>query len=72
MKEAEAIYEDDPDQTQLGRTLIEQKLDIARAYMYTTWGIDIDELRATILRRQVNITSGKVDLTDLTINSGTN
>lgn len=72
MKAADAIYEDDPNQTQPGRTLIEQKLDIARAYMYTTWGIDIDELRATILRRQGNITSGKVDLTDLTLNSGTN
>lgn len=68
MEAADEIYEDDPEQTMTGRVLIEQKLDIARAYMHNTWGIDIDKLRDTILRRQGNVTSGKIDLTDLTIN----
>jgi substrate import-associated zinc metallohydrolase lipoprotein len=69
MTAADAMWDDDPDQTQTGRVLIEQKLDIAREYMYSTWNIDIDELRDCILRRQGNITSGKVDLMDLTLNS---
>lgn len=68
MEAADDIYEGDPNQAQTGRVLIEQKLDIARAYMHNTWGIDIDKLRDTILRRQGNVTSGKIDLTDLTIN----
>lgn len=68
MEAADDVYEGDPNQAQTGRVLIEQKLDIARAYMHNTWGIDIDKLRDTILRRQGNVTSGKIDLTDLTIN----
>ena len=68
MEAADDIYDGDPNQAQTGRVLIEQKLDIARAYMHNTWGIDIDKLRDTILRRQGNVTSGKIDLTDLTIN----
>lgn len=68
MEAADDIYEGDPNQAQTGRVLIEQKLDIARAYMHNTWGIDIDKLRDTILRRQGNVTSGKIDLTDLTVN----
>ena len=71
MEAADDIWDQDPEQTQTGRKLIEQKLDIARAYMNDVWNIDIDELRDCILRRQGNITSGKVDLTDLTVN-GTN
>ncbi len=67
MKQAETMYEDDLNQTQTGRVLIEQKLDIARAYMNDTWGIDIDKLRDCILRRQDNVTRGLVDLTDLTV-----
>lgn len=71
MQAADATWEQDLDQTQTGRVLIEQKLDIARAYMHDVWNIDIDELRDCILRRQTNVTTGKVDLTDLTVN-GTN
>ena len=67
MKQAETMYEDDLNQTQTGRVLIEQKLDIARAYMNDTWGIDIDKLRDCILRRQDNVTRGFVNLTDLTV-----
>lgn len=50
-----------------GRSLLNQKLDRVRSYMRDTFDIDIDELRATILRRQQDVVDGKVDLTDLTI-----
>lgn len=69
MKAAETKWEEDADQTQTGRVLIEQKLDITRDYMHTVWNIDLDELRDCILRRQLDITSGKIDLTDLTLSS---
>lgn len=71
MKAADTTWSDDPDQVQTGRVLIEQKLDITRDYLFTTWNIDIDELRDCILRRQADITSGKIDLTDLTVNATT-
>jgi substrate import-associated zinc metallohydrolase lipoprotein len=32
-----------------GATLLQQKLDIVRSYMQDSWGIDIDELRSTVL-----------------------
>lgn len=52
---------------QPGRDLIEQKLNIMRAYMTDQWGIDIDKLRATILQREADVANGKVNLTDLTV-----
>ncbi len=67
MVAADTVWDQDPEQTQTGRALIEQKLDIMRAYMFDTWGIDIDELRDCILRRQGNIVSGLIDLTDITV-----
>ena len=67
MKEADTKWSDDLKQTETGRSLIEQKLDIVRAYMHDTWNIDLDELRDCILRRQDNVTRGMVDLTDLTV-----
>ena len=67
LKAADTMYADDINQTETGRSLIEQKLDIVRAYMSDTWNIDMDELRDCILRRQANITDGLVDLTDLTV-----
>ena len=69
MKAAETKWSEDANQTQTGRILIEQKLDITRDYMRTVWNIDLDELRDCILRRQLDITSGKIDLTDLTLSS---
>ena len=72
MKDADAVWEEDPDQSQKGRVLIEQKLDIVRAYMNDTWNIDIDVLRDCILRRQTNVSTGKIDLTDLTVNGSQN
>lgn len=50
-----------------GAKNIQAKLDIVRNYLETSWGIDIDALRATIMRRQKDIFSGKVDLTDISI-----
>ena len=67
MKAAEGVYEDDPDQSQTGRALIEQKLDIVRSYMHDTWNIDIDELRNCILTRQANVVAGKIDLHDISV-----
>ena len=40
-----------------GRLLLEQKNDIMRAYMLSTWDINIDELRKVVLRRQNEIWS---------------
>lgn len=68
MKLADTMWEEDPDQQLTGRVLIEQKLDIVRAYMSETWGIDLDELRDCILVRQANLVSGKVDLDDISVN----
>ena len=67
MKLADTMWEEDPDQQLTGRVLIEQKLDIVRAYMSETWNIDIDELRDCILTRQANLVSGKVDLDDISL-----
>ncbi len=50
-----------------GRDNLESKLDIVRSYMSNSWGVDIDELRQSILRREQDIADGKIDLTDLTI-----
>ncbi|WP_287212424.1 putative zinc-binding metallopeptidase [Muribaculum sp.] len=49
------------------RAKIQQKLENVRNYMMDSFGIDIDDLRRVIQRRQEEVVSGKVDLTDLTI-----
>ena len=49
-------------------SLITAKLDLVRSYMLGTYDINIDQLRATILRRQDEVSAGQVDLTSLTIN----
>lgn len=51
-----------------GAALIQKKLDIVRTYMKTEWNIDLDELRAEVLRRENNVINGSVSLTDLSIN----
>lgn len=50
-----------------GAELLKTKLDFVRSYMQDTFNIDIDVLRAAILRRQAEVEAGEVDLTDLTI-----
>ncbi|MBR1688294.1 MAG: putative zinc-binding metallopeptidase [Prevotella sp.] len=50
-----------------GARKITAKLDIVREYMQTSWGIDIDQMRNVIQRRQNEVAAGKIDLTDLSI-----
>lgn len=50
-----------------GAALIGAKFDIVQEYMLKTWGIELDQLRSTILRRQNDVVNGKVDLTDISI-----
>ena len=38
-----------------GSAIISQKFDIVYNYMKNTWGIDLDELQAVILKRQAEI-----------------
>lgn len=45
-----------------GRNLIQRKFDIVYEYMRSTWGIDLDELRDIVLRRQKEISQGVIDL----------
>ncbi|MCM1021672.1 MAG: putative zinc-binding metallopeptidase [Muribaculum sp.] len=49
------------------KSLINQKLDIVRDYMMTNFNIDIDMLRDVIQRRQQEVVSGQVDLTDVSV-----
>lgn len=51
-----------------GKSAISQKLDIIRTYFSTYFGIEIDELRDVIQRRQTDVADGKIDLVDLTVN----
>jgi substrate import-associated zinc metallohydrolase lipoprotein len=55
------------DDSKIPSELINTKLDIIRRYMKENFNIDIDVLRATIQRRQADISAGKVDLTDVTV-----
>ena len=50
-----------------GSQLLQAKLEIVKNYMQDSWGINMDKLRDTILRRQADLTAGKVDLTDISV-----
>lgn len=50
-----------------GAPLLQAKLDIVKSYMKDSWGIDMDKLRDTILRRQADLAAGKIDLTDISV-----
>ena len=50
-----------------GAPLLQAKLDIVKSYMKDSWGIDMDKLRDTILRRQADLAAGKVDLTAISV-----
>lgn len=65
MKDAEGTWDGDLDQTISGRELIEQKLGITRAYLHDVWGIDIDQLRQVVMRRQNDIANGRIDLNNI-------
>lgn len=47
---------------------ITAKLDIVKGYMLDSWNIDLDELRACVLRRMADVNAGKVDLTSIELN----
>ena len=51
-----------------GDKLIMAKMELVRKYMKETFNIDIDQLRAAVLRRQAEVMAGQVDLTSLEIN----
>jgi hypothetical protein len=51
-----------------GDQLILAKLAQVRKYMADTFNIDIDQLRAAVLRRQADVVAGEVDLTSLDVN----
>lgn len=51
-----------------GRKAINKKLEIVKDYMLNGFGIDLDELRSVLQRRQAEVVDGKVNLTDLTLN----
>ena len=48
-----------------GARLLAAKLDIVKNYMLTTYEIDLDLLRASLQRRQKQVTGGYIDLTCL-------
>ena len=48
---------------------LNEKLSIVKRYMSDTWGIDLDELRDVIQRREAEIAAGKVSLTDISTNN---
>lgn len=50
-----------------GSSLITAKLDIVKSYMKTSFDIDLEEIRASVLRRQEDVVNGEVDLTSLEI-----
>lgn len=51
-----------------GRGYLETKLSYVRSYMQEKFGVDIDQLRETVLRREQDIIDGKVDLSDISLN----
>lgn len=56
-----------PNGDKTGRDYLEAKLKIVRDYMKSTFNIDIDKLRDTVLRREQDIVDGKIDLTDISL-----
>jgi substrate import-associated zinc metallohydrolase lipoprotein len=50
-----------------GSALITTKLDIVKSYFKTSFGINLEDLRSTVLRRQQEVMSGEIDLTSLEI-----
>ena len=47
--------------------IIEQKLDIIRTYLKESWNIDIDAVRAEVLKRSANISKG-IDIKNYKLN----
>ena len=51
-----------------GAGWINAKLDLVKSYMRDSWGINMDELREIVLRRENDVANRIVDLTDLSVN----
>lgn len=63
---AEASKDDKGNPTD-GATIINRKLEMVRTYLHESWNIDIDLLRDEVLRRELDVIQGRLDLTDLTV-----
>ncbi len=50
-----------------GASIIQAKFNYIKKYLSSEWGIDIDELRSAILRREAEVVSGKIDLYDISL-----
>ena len=50
-----------------GAGWINAKLDLVKSYMRDSWGINMDELREIVLRRENDVANRIVDLTDLPV-----
>lgn len=50
-----------------GASIIMAKFNFIRKYLSSEWGIDIDGLRSVILRREAEVISGKIDLSDISV-----
>lgn len=50
-----------------GLSAINQKLEIVREYLFDNFNIDLDQLRDVVQRREDEVVSGEIDLTDLTV-----
>ncbi|MBQ9285250.1 MAG: putative zinc-binding metallopeptidase [Bacteroidaceae bacterium] len=50
-----------------GSRLITAKLEVVKAYMLSSFNIDLDELRNTIQRRQIELVSGYINLDDIEV-----
>lgn len=48
-----------------GARLIATKMDMVKSYMADTFGIDLDQLRSSLQRRQKQVVSGLIDLSSL-------
>lgn len=48
-------------------SLITTKLDLVKAYLKESYGVDLDVLRNAVQTRQANIAAGKIDLFDITV-----
>lgn len=48
--------------------LITAKLDLVKAYMQDSWGINLDDLHNAVMTRQANIAAGKIDWNDISVN----
>ena len=49
------------------QNILQKKIDLVRAYMEKSWGIDLDLMREVLSRRLNDVVNGYVDLDDLSM-----